>query len=111
MTRIFSATKGRKIVDDRIAKADVTEIDLLSLFELVVEILGKRRTALDDEAFLEDVDVSLNGLAVQSSFPTETFVGDFLSDSVGKQLHKMLETGGTSHILQGIHVSEQQISA
>lgn len=84
---VLTTSKRREVVNDGVAQADVAEVNFLSLLELGIEIFGKEIAALDDEALLKDVDIELDGLAEHLDFSTEAFVGDLLSDPIGKQFH------------------------
>lgn len=84
---IISSSKWTEVVNNGIAKTDVAEIDFLAFFYFVVKIFGKRIAALDDEAFFQNVDVTLDSLAVHFCFSRQTLVGDLLSNPVGKQFN------------------------
>ena len=108
---IISSSKWTEVVNNGIAKTDVAEIDFLAFFYFVVKIFGKRIAALDDEAFLQNVDIALDSLAVHPGFSGETFIRDFLPNPIGKQLYQMPETAGTANFLQGKYTAKQKIAA
>ena len=99
MSGIFSASKWTEVINDGITKADVAEINFLAFFNLVIKVSGKRIAAFDDEALFQDVDVTFDSLAVHLELSAKAFVGDLLTDSIGKQFDQMLKTAGAADIL------------
>ena len=51
MAGILSTSKWAKVIDDRIAKTDIAEINFLAFLNLVVKVFGKRIASFDNEAF------------------------------------------------------------
>ena len=51
MAGILSTSKWAKVIDDRIAKTDIAEINFLAFLNLVVKVFGKRFSSFDNEAF------------------------------------------------------------
>ena len=99
MPSILTTSKWAKVINDGIAQTDVAKINFLALLNLVIKIFSKRIASFDNEAFFQNVDVTFNRLTMHSDLSTETFVGNLLADSIGKQFEQLSEGAGATNIL------------